>query len=422
MIVNIPELGPALEALYLAGDFEQLLRNITQLNLHLLQRPELRARALFEPVSDRILQRFSLAHFGRPRSPKAKTILHIATEVYDVGGHTRVLEDIVSALPEFQHTLILTDMRHHYSTGALSLGILAERFEKLGIRVLFLKRQGSMDRLLELDQMIEIISPSTIFLNAHHFDTVTYGVANHTTAPRVLFLHHADFQPSLGATRPDYVHVDLTVNCHDHCCAMLGEKPTMLFMTVKDFGIRQADFTQPLTGVSAGAAYKYAGRAGFTYGELIAELVASGVSTMHHIGDVTTEQVVEWRAQLVKRGQREDSIVFHGNVPSLALALQNISPHFYLNSHPVGGMKALIEAMSVGLPFVHVHTPEKLPLFRWPDTAYGKAIIIKSLKDALTTVRQLRERGEAQGQHNRELYESQFAPAVFQRQLRSLVA
>lgn len=420
MLLQIPEIEAALAKLYADGAYDEMLTCAEQVFLYLLTRKDIESRALFEHGADRILQEFSSKNFGRGLAkPRQGVVLHVATEVYAVGGHTRVFEDLVASLPECEHTLILTDSLGHYERGQMSLGVLEKRFADMGVRVRFLRRPGKLERLHELDQLIDIISPETIFINAHHFDVIAYGAIAGSRAPRVHFLHHCDYQPTLGATRTDYNHIDLTPNCHDYCKEFSGTDPQMLSMTVADPGVLPPASGSELIGVTSGSNNKYVGRVGFTYGELLVSLFNAGVTTMHHLGGLHEQVAQQLQAEIAAGGQDPRKLVFHGNVASLSVSMAAIQPTFYLNSHPTGGFKALIEVMALGLPFVHAFPPEKLPLYRWPEIC-GKAAIISSLDQAQSVVDTIAQNGRAWGEFNRQQYEAVFTPQLFKTNVRAL--
>lgn len=421
MIVELPGLQDRLNQLYREERFEELLIGLEQVFLTLLHMPDLKGRALFEPISDRYLRLFAEQHFGQARrQARSNVILHLATEVYELGGHTRIFEDIVAALPEYQHTLILTDTLNNYASGRLQLGFLAQRFEALGARVIILKSPGRLDRLHELDRMIERIAPHTIFINAHHFDTVTYGVVGKSTAPRVHLLHHCDYEPALGSTRDDYEHCDVTYKCHNHCKEHGFTQPRMLPLSSKDLGVADIDWTAPLTGLTSGTHIKYLGRSVFTYAELLVALFRAGVATMYHVGALPQQMIDEIVGTLQASGEDPSKFQCLGTVPSLAQTMLEIRPHFYMPSHPRGGLKAAIEAGSVGLPIIQAQTAGEESLFSLPHEV-GTIASFASLEEVEPILRLVSSEGAAWGQANRLHYTNEFSPTIFRERLLALV-
>lgn len=419
MFININSLEQQLKTMFESNEIESFLALLTQMFFEMLSDPRFRGQALFEPISDGYLQKLALSLCDYNLEGRHKNaVLHVATEVYDTGGHTRVLEDIVANLPDKRHVLVLTGGSAGRPPQLSKL--LQERFATLGLSVIYLHRQALFDRVKELVTLIRNLAPHTIFLNAHHFDSVAYGAVCGYSAPRVHFLHHADHQPSLGATRTDYEHFDLTPECHGACRKHLKFGPKMLHMSAADHGMvcdGPTDEATSLVCVTSGSAQKFHGEVGFSYPQLASALLKAGVDRLHHIGpfpDVLQQHV---RNQLAIDGSDPGRIVFEGPVPSLVTRLKEIAPDFYLESHPVGGGKARVEALALGLPILRAEPPEKLPLFRWVDGELGSAAIISHLGDVPAAVDRIRTAGKAMGASNREFYQQFHAPDVFRQKL-----
>lgn len=411
----------ALEQVYQSGDLSRFLTETARLFLAIESNADLKGRAFFEASSDRRME--DLANWlVRPSpSPRADTVVHVATEVYAIGGHTRVMEDIVRAMPDRRHVLILTDLSGRYSRGQASLDILEHRFEDMGLEVRWLPQGEILNRVFMLIAMVAELSPGAIFVNAHPFDTVAYAGISGKSAPRVLLLHHADHYPALGSARTDYTHLDLSDICHSICCSSHLHEPKLLSMSVQDNGAISPDYDRPLVGVVSGNYNKFEGSVGATYAELLTAILGAGVETMHHIGTLHPPQIDQIHMAMDMAGIDRDRVVFHGSVPSLSLKIKDIEPNFALNSHPMGGGKAAIEALSLGLPFMHYSPPEKLPIFDWVD-GMGGCIRLRDLSEAPEAVREMEKRGAEIGKANRRLYESRHTMEAFGRSLKELTA
>jgi hypothetical protein len=420
MIVDIGGVEAQLSQLASQGAWEQLLHTTLILGNQFMHNPALKGMALYEPKSDGYLRLLgSMLIKPRPVGVNKKAVVHVATEVYPIGGHTRVLEDIVSALPDMRHTLILTDITRRYEKGTLALANLAERFEKIGLNVLYLRQPTWLGRTRELVSLIEAIAPQAIFLNAHHYDCVAYAGISGESAPRVNFLHHADHQPSFGATRTDYEHIDLTPPCHKVCSQVPALRAKMLHMTVADRGVAQIDWTRPLTGATCGNHVKYQGCVGFSYAELLAELFHNRVERIYHIGALPADQLAEIQGKLVQLGADPSRLEHVGETPSLAQKLIELAPQFYLSSHPVGGGKAVLEAMSVGLPLVLPNTAEQSPLLSGMDVEEG--LVVSRLGDVAPAIATIIDNGPAIAKACRDRYVAFHSPQSFQHALREAV-
>lgn len=422
MYLDLESDDVTLNEIYQSGNISSFLQETARLFISIERNESLKGRAFFEPRSDARLEDLS-GWLVRPSStpPRRDTILHVATELYSTGGHTRVMEDIVRAMPDRRHVVILTDLLGSYSSGRASLGLLEQRFMEIGLEVQWLPQGDILSRAIMLTKMVNAISPGAIFVNAHPFDTVAYGGISGKSAPRVLLLHHADSYPALGSSRRDYIHVDLTDMCHAICCSSHLHEPKLLPMSVEDQGVIAPDYSGPITGVTSGTYNKFEGNVGSTYAELLVAVLQGGVATMHHIGALQPAQTEEIYKALDDAGVDRSRVIFHGGVPSLSEKLMELKPNFVLNSHPIGGGKALIEALSLGLPLMHYSPPEKLPIYNWVEKLKG-CIVLNDFSEVPKVIQSIRENGLEIGKINRDVYEERHTMKAFRQSLEELTS
>jgi hypothetical protein len=393
------------------GQTEKFLKRIAELVLKLMAAP-LMGRALFIPALDELTRNASLA--GRPRidlPTDSNILVHVATEVSSTGGHTRVIEDVVAALPEYRHILIITALN-----SLEAFPSLRPRFDELGIDVRPLQSLGRAQKVRELSCMIDGLAPRAVFLFVHHYDAIAaLGVAGHA-APRVLFMHHADHQPSLGASRTDYVHIDLTPACHRVCSRRPQLAASLINLTAADVGTVQLGEHRPIIGATCGSPHKYEGSSDFSYAELLAALFDSGVGQILHIGEVPARQKDQIRAEIAANGQESSRLIFLPNTPSLAVKLIEVCPDFYLTSHPVGGGRSTVEAMSVGLPILYVCAASTAPLLN-ADMTFATSVRLSTLGETRAAVRRLESERKSLGKRSRAVYENHYSRAAFREAL-----
>jgi len=396
------------------GNMEMFLRRLSELVRKLCWGP-LRGRALFIPELDELSRRASLIITPKRNPPTDSNLLvHIATEVYLTGGHTRVMEDIVASLPEYRHVLILTGMREVHP----NLVSIKPRFDELSLDVRLLRTSSWTNRASELSSLITELCPQAILLFAHQEDSIANaGVARHS-APRILFLHHADHQPSLGAFRADYTHVDLTPACHNICASRSHLRALLLNLTVKDMGAVELPRQHLMVGATCGSPGKYLGSSEFSYAQLLVALFAAGVGQILHIGDMPEEQKNQIRSEITTNGQHASRVIFLPNTPFLAGKLLEISPDFYLVSHPLVGGKATVEALSVGLPILHACPASALALLA-VDMTFGTSVMVSNLEQISAAVRRLEAEKTTLATRSREVYEKHYSPAAFREGLLS---
>jgi hypothetical protein len=394
------------------GNLDMFLKRLSELTGKLLSGP-LTGRALFIPELDELASKASaIVTPDRNQLSNSKLLVHVATMVYPTGGHTRVIEDIAATLPNYRHVLIITAMHKEHP----DLASLKSRFEKLNLNVHLLQCLSQAEKTRELSSLIGALRPQAVLLLAHHDDSVAYvGVAGHS-ARRVLFLHHADYQPSMGAFRLDYAHVDLTPACHAVCASHPSLHATLLNLTVKDVGVVRLVERHPMIGVTCGSSHKYEGSSEFSYAQLLAALFSSGVGRILHIGDMPASQKNQICANLVASGQDASRVVFLPNTPSLAGKLVELSPDFYLTSHPIGGGKTTIEALSVGLPILSV-CPTSTPPLLGADMTFNTSVRVSALEQIPAAIDLLETQKETLAKCSREIYERHYSPSAFRENL-----
>lgn len=399
------------------GEVERFLFHLSELVSRLLLFEPLKGKALYVPELDELVRQASLivAPESNPAT-NSKLLVHVATEVKPTGGHSRVIEDITAALPEYRHVLVITGMHESHP----HLATLQARFDQLNLKVHLLQCWSRSERARELVSLIGLLGPDAVLLLTNPQDSVAYtGIPGHA-ARRVLFLHHADHQPSLGASRRDYVHVDLTPECHALCMSASRPQASLVNLTAKDIGTVKVTERQSMVGVTCGGPEKYLGRSEFSYGQLLGVLFSTGVDRIFHIGDLPLWQKEQICADIVASGQDAGRVSFLPVVPCLATKLVELSPDFFLTSHPVAGGKATVEAMSVGLPVLFVCVDSTPPLLR-ADMTFGASVPISTLRQVHFAIRRLETEKIALAKRSREIYEKHYSPSAFRNNLQSAI-
>lgn len=397
------------------GDIERFLQRLSLLAESLAR--QLRGQALYVPELDELALRAGIGvrqPFPAPR--RQKLLVHVATEVAATGGHTRVIEDIAATFPQYRQQLIVTNP----DTPESSLTGLKDRFSTLGLDVHLLQCLRRSERARELSSLICALAPEAVLLFTHPDDSVASVAVQGRSAARVLFFHHSDHQPSLGATRSDYIHVDLTPTCNRFCRSRQTLRASLLNLTVRDVGLVNPTGSDGLAAATCGSAHKYEGVQDFSYAGLLGNLLAGGVTRFVHIGDMPARQMDQIRAEIQARGQDSSRVTFLPNTPSLADKLKEVAPDFYLTSHPIGSGKATVEAMSVGLPILFVCAERTPPLLN-PDMTVGNSVPIRKLDQAEAALKRIQTEKAVLAKASRETYEKLYSVQQFKETLASLL-
>jgi hypothetical protein len=401
------------------GDFNQALQQIAS-GVHQHYRlPEVSHHTLYYPGLDRRLaqlaERLAQDQPAPPASTEPEGQLLIATELYALGGHTRVLEDMASELA--QPTIVLTDLFQACEQDPKKVAWVKGLFPHANVLVL---PAGSYWQKCEMLRRFTLaLNPRGIVYFGHHQDPIPFVATLASPAPHKVFIHHGDHNPSLGCTIESLRHVDLSDGVREVCAHHLGTPPSTLPLHVEDQGAKLfgpvlgADFSV----VTSGHPAKFA-RSGAV---ALQQIVQTTLATVHgkhfHIGPLEADWIAEIRAALQASGIDPSRFVHLGWVPSLWQSLKALDAAFYIGSAPLGGGRAAVEAQGCGYPIVyfenveHSALPANHPLYasrglKWQTTAQLAEVLLASAP-----------RHAALSAAARALYEEGFSRLPFRRAL-----
>ena len=412
MIIN--DIAAAQHALEIAKreGADTALSYLMSVMINLYMDKSIIGKALFVPHIDSAVKEIGRgidSNFSKiPNGTSNNIVIHIATEVYSTGGHTRIIEDIAGIFPRHQHILVLTDLYGNCQAGRANVSGLNDRFLKKNIKVIFLGDGSITERVKRLREIVSNFKPKVVSLMAHHFDVVTYSAVNDSLAASVLFFHHADHQASLGATRTDYAHIDFGPACYHACSSNQFLNHTMIGMTVPDAKpLKKVRSNEPLIGATSGNWHKFVGFNSFTYIDLLIALFKNGVGKFYHIGGVPDDQISIIRSTIQGIGGNSDWITFTGEVQSLQNTMREIEPDFYMNSHPTGGGRATVEAMSLGLPIIDP-APPSINRLTHDDMTLGMSMRVMNINDIGSILARINEDIEYISFGTRSIYEKNY--------------
>ncbi len=124
-------------------------------------------------------------------------VLHIATELYSIGGHTRVLANWIANDSARQNFLLTT--RRCPNLGSELRDFLQNNCEQ----AYFARKSSVVDRFLEACDFIESVHPDFIILHTHPDDIIVPMMLAGERTTRVFCYNHADHVFWLGASCVD---------------------------------------------------------------------------------------------------------------------------------------------------------------------------------------------------------------------------
>jgi hypothetical protein len=348
------------DALIERGDLTTALVRISNL-ARFLSGATLPGRPISAPELDRLCQRIGAAASGTaPPSAAAsggrEENCYIVTEIAPVGGHSRLLDDLIRLQPERQHRVLVTNL---FDTELALPDFITEAAD---CRVA--PRGNALDKLRWLQRELRTPVPARVFLLNHWNDPAAVAAVQPGNVP-CLFVHHVDHLFCLGVHVPHFVHVDLFPLRFHACRDELGIGNNIYWpCTVADRGVRDAATlgTGPtLTTCTSGNSNKFRAPYPFSYFDSVPVILEATGGRHVHIGPLPEEDRNALAAGLRRHGLGGDRLTHIPWVRSLWDALGEQQVDLYISSFPAAGGRAMIEALGSGTPILgHRHLHEAM--------------------------------------------------------------
>lgn len=336
---------------------------------------------------ERLLERIAAEHLEplppRPARAAVERVLHVATETYQVGGHSRMLWRWIERDPGRIHTVVTTRQR---AAAADGVGRAAEASG--GALVVLDKDAPALERARAVRALAS--EADVVVLHVHAHDPVpVLALAAAGERPPVVFFNHGDHLFWLGASVTDALHslrpagvklglrrgiaADRLLQGPAPVTGADGNGPS------EDPGVRSrarakllrqlgwpADSVMLLT---VGAAYKFGGDLGTSLLDLVAPVVDADPRVRLLAVGPADDGV--WREAHERTGGRIRAIG-----PRTGLGPVFAAADVYLESRPGGGPGASSEAAAHGLPVLtHAESHESAELHT-TDAGYGATLEI----------------------------------------------
>ena len=356
-----------------------------------------------------------------PPGPEGSCVVTLVSELFYLGGHTHVVRDVIGACADESHVVLVTDLFNRVAVMNLD-SILAT----IPYRV---APAGDLRSKLEwLQHELDALMPKRIHVFNHHPDSVIIAALSRwLKRVPVLYFHHADHNLALGVHLPGAVHVDLHNLGYDNCRHHEGLQDNhYLPLAIDDKGRRGAGFQflghGYLRTCSSGTSNKFDLSYIYSYGQLLAKRLALLAGVHIHIGNLSDDMLTSIHASLSAVGVAKDRFIHVPHVPSLWLALHAYGVDLYINSFPLGGGRAVIEAMGSGTPLL-MHLSAMSRFHCGVDLAYPSAMVWKNDEEFLQILNAVHADGLAEhAAQARGHYESYHTPGVMAEELRRLRA
>ncbi|MGM9479962.1 hypothetical protein ACS5PN_02070 [Roseateles sp. NT4] len=376
--LNFLDLVKRLEAHQVAGEWPQMLLEISNLVIAMINDPRARGLVFGSLEMDRFCLaagEISARQLGQSPSTAYNDHLavHVTTEVYDgQGGHTLALKDVIRARPDLTHVVLVTNL--HDRTLPL------DRFNRdmaQPVQVLAAPALSLPDKLRWLQLQLAALKPGLLTLFHHHYDVAAVAAAQPGVAREMAYFHHADHDMALGVYLPHALHVDCTQLSHHKCRHHLGVSNQVYWPLVSpDQGGRQGhEFMRDgqLLTCAHGSSNKFLAPGRYAYFDVLLRRLTEVGGAHVHIGQLPPEELQNFRERLDAAGVEASRFQHQPPVPSLWHWLRDSPIDLCISSFPVQGAKGLVETQGAGLP-VLIQQSSLSTLHSTRDLVYQEAL------------------------------------------------
>lgn len=361
------------------GDAMACIKSFVEL---VINDPESVAAVFASRELDALCSRLANAYYGQCREPggKGRGTVILASELVRAGGHVELIKDYLAlGLFESPVRVALSDLFNRMDRSTID-----EWKSLLDCDVFIAGQPGLGDKLDAIVEQLCEWNPSTILTLAHNQDVVCVVAAHFPGATLRYYVHHGDHHLSLGVTCEVFEHVDLHNMSYELCKREIGVPHQRYWplTAVKPSWIRtQFLERRALTTASCGRMSKFeAGTYAFRYERAVALILKATRGYHVHIGELSADFLHRIYAELDAENVSYDRFIHVEWVPSLSQALLEHAVDVYIGSFPIGGGKALVEALSVGVPVV-THESYRSRYHSGVDLTYPESYVWTGYED-----------------------------------------
>lgn len=288
------------------------------------------------------------------RNAPRPRVLHVATTVYDTGGHTRLIENWVTSGADMSHSLVLLDQRQNNVRPELIAGV-AESGGKLILL-------PAVSTLIDQARRLRSVAQSgydCVILHHHPYDVVPLAALATVDCPPVAVMNHADHIYWLGVSIADIV-IDFRHYGSRLSRERRGARQSLLLPMPIDIGSPTIDREQArerlgiapteVILLSIGSAYKYKATATHDFFRTLDMVLEANPSARAFIIGVNEDDI---RAFGARRNPRVELL---GIIQDISL--YQAAADLYLESFPYGSYTALIETAARGVCPVLMYAPK----------------------------------------------------------------
>jgi predicted O-linked N-acetylglucosamine transferase (SPINDLY family)/GT2 family glycosyltransferase len=344
-------------------------------------------------------------------------IIYVASQLYNSGGHTGVIEDLITARPEKNHLILITDTFNLTDRAAVE-----NRFRTLNVQILWGPVGESLDKLNWLQDALSVNQAERVFLFNHPHDAVAVAAVQPQLTPNLIFYHHSSHLFTLGIYIPCVQHIDFDPASFYNCRNNLGiSNNNYLPLTIKsipDLHLAYSPSLDKLTTCASGSENKFKGTTYlYSYIDEIPKIIAASGGNHIHIGHLSPVTLNDIEKNLQQFGINVNRFIYIPWVQSIMMAMHEYKVDIYLDSFPLGGGRAVVEVMASGIPII-VHNNYRSRQLCTTDITYPEAFRWQKpdeLYQYLSTVES--EKLRVESIYARKYYEINYLPETLKKTL-----
>lgn len=357
-MLSVQQLEKSVTQKIVAKQFEQALFAVQGFVERVIYNPNSIGKIIASEELDSLCQKIGAGIFAQQQSPiinissDKELVVYVATRLYNSGGHTAVIEDLIKCQPEKKHVFLITDIFQNSTKEEI-----AKRFAAYPITFEIAPVNSLHKKVLWLRQRLQALSPGKVFLFNHHQDSVAIAAMQPQQQKFSLyFFHHADHQLCLGVHLPHAIHIDAQALGYHQCRHTVGVKNNIYWpLVVPDLGKRPTEVNfmeNKLVTCTSGSPIKFETPYLYSYADLLPNILQATKGKHIHIGKLSIPTLKKIQRNLQQNGINPDNFVHIPWVKSVWQTVIDSRVDLYFNSFPISGGRAIIEIMGSGTPIV----------------------------------------------------------------------
>ena len=279
-------------------------------------------------------------------------IAFLATELYDFGGHTEVLKNILASLPqEYESKLFLAKKYRTFKCAPIKMMEILQYCKADGVNFGYGNDKRSLQKMFE---KIVDFAPKAIFVFMHNndvFSTALLALLKNRTKIKILYSDICSHQFSIGMS---FAHI------------VTEAMPSTAFITQKYRGFKNTVINGicylpreklPVIAekscggtISGAAAYKFFDDNDSPYLEMIERLLRRNESLRHTLVTEFTPRHRKIFDSIFKNSPAKNRIEIVNFTPNYKCLFK--SADVFIDSFPVSSAFTMIDLMSLKVPFV----------------------------------------------------------------------